>query len=61
MFKTQTGNYIKIQKNQNTKMGTVALLPGVKRPGHEADHSSSSAKVMNAWSYTSILSCAFRA
>jgi hypothetical protein len=48
-------------KNQNSKMGTVALLPGVKRPGHEADHSPSSAKIMNAWSYTPILSYAFKA
>jgi len=31
-----------------------ALFPGVKRPGHEADHSPPpSAKVKNAWSYTS--------
>jgi hypothetical protein len=35
-------------------MGTRGSLPGVKRPGREADHSSpSSAKVKNAWSYTS--------
>jgi hypothetical protein len=32
------------------------LSPGVKRPGHEADHSLPfSAKVKNAWSYTSVL------
>jgi hypothetical protein len=61
MFETQRRNYIKIQKTQNTKMGTMALLRGVKRPGHEADHSPSSAKVMNAWSYTSVLFCAFKA
>jgi len=54
MFKTQT-------RKKNTKIGTVDFLPGVKRSGNEADHSPSSAKVMNAWSYTSILSCAFRA
>jgi hypothetical protein len=31
-----------------------ALTSGVKRPGREADHSPpSSAKVKNAWSYTS--------
>jgi len=31
-----------------------ALFLGVKRPGHEADHSPpSSAEVKNAWSYTS--------
>ena len=49
------------EEKQNTKIGTGALLPGVKRPEHEADHSPSSAKVMNAWSYTSILLCAFKA
>jgi hypothetical protein len=33
----------------------VALSPGVKRPGREADHSPSPiAEVKNAWSYTSI-------
>jgi hypothetical protein len=32
----------------------AALSLGVKRPGHEVDHSPpSSAKVKNAWSYTS--------
>jgi hypothetical protein len=32
----------------------LALSPGVKRLGHEADHSPPpSAIVMNAWSYTS--------
>jgi len=30
-----------------------ALSLGVKRPGSEVDHSSSSADVKNAWSYTS--------
>jgi hypothetical protein len=31
------------------------LSPGIKRPGHEADHSPPfSADVKNAWSYTSI-------
>jgi hypothetical protein len=31
-----------------------ALTPGLKRPGHEDDHSPpSSAEVKNAWSYTS--------
>jgi hypothetical protein len=35
-------------------MGTGELSPGVQRPGREADHSlPSSAKVKNAWSYTS--------
>jgi len=30
------------------------VLPGVKRPGREADHSTpSSAEVKNAWRYTS--------
>jgi hypothetical protein len=48
-------------KNPNTKMGTAALLPGVNRPGHEADHSPPRAKVMNACSCTSIFSDAFRA
>jgi hypothetical protein len=38
--------------------GTLSL--GVKRPGCEADHSSpSSAKVKNAWSYTSTPQYAF--
>jgi hypothetical protein len=33
-----------------------ALIPGVKRPGREADYSPpSSAEVKNAWSYTSTL------
>jgi len=36
-------------------MVTGALSVGVKRPGREADHSpTSSAKVKNAWCYTSI-------
>jgi hypothetical protein len=36
-------------------MGTRGSFPGVKQPGHEADHlSPSSAEVKNAWSYTSI-------
>jgi hypothetical protein len=35
-------------------MGTSDSFPGVKLPGHEADHSPpSSAEVKNAWSYTS--------
>jgi hypothetical protein len=35
-------------------MGTRGSFPGVKWPGHEADHSPpSSAKVKNVWSYTS--------
>jgi len=35
-------------------VGTGALSPAVKRPGHEADHSpTSSAEVKLAWSYTS--------
>jgi hypothetical protein len=38
------------------------ISPGVKRPGREADHSSlSSAKVKNAWSYTSTSPYAFMA
>jgi hypothetical protein len=36
-------------------MGSEAFIPGLKRPGCEADHSpSSSAEINNAWSYTSI-------
>jgi hypothetical protein len=36
------------------QMGTEGLYAGVKRPGREAHHSlPSSAKVKNAWSYTS--------
>jgi len=36
------------------------LSPGVKQPGHEADHSYlSSAKVKNTWNYTSIPPYAF--
>jgi len=35
-------------------MGIRDYLPGVKRPGREADHSPPpSAEVKNAWSYTS--------
>jgi len=35
-------------------MGTGGSFAGVKQPGHEADHSPpSSAKVKNAWNYTS--------
>jgi hypothetical protein len=35
-------------------MGNRAISLGLKRPGHEADHSPpSSADVKNAWSYTS--------
>jgi hypothetical protein len=35
-------------------MHCMVCFPGVKRPGHEANHSSpSSAKVKNEWSYTS--------
>jgi hypothetical protein len=33
-------------------MGTRESFPGVKCPGHEADHSPN-AKVKNAWNYTS--------
>jgi hypothetical protein len=36
-------------------IGIRGSFPGLKRPGREADHSPpSSAKVKNAWSYTSI-------
>jgi hypothetical protein len=36
-------------------VGTGSSLPGIRRPGNEADHSPpSSAEVKNAWSYTSI-------
>jgi hypothetical protein len=35
-------------------MGTGVFLPRVKRPGREADHSSTStAEVKRAWSYSS--------
>jgi hypothetical protein len=41
-------------------MGTRGSFPGVKRPGHEADHSSPySAEVTNAWGYTSAPQYAF--
>jgi hypothetical protein len=41
-------------KQNNNEKYDLALSLGVKRPGHEADHSpQSSAKVKNAWSYTS--------
>jgi len=34
--------------------GYEGLFPGVKRPGHESDHSHpSSAEVKNAWNYIS--------
>jgi hypothetical protein len=37
-------------------MGNDGSFPGVNRPGRESDHSPpSSAKVKNAWSYTSTL------
>jgi hypothetical protein len=49
----------KLHKRQTIKMGTGALLPGVKIPEHEAGHSIPSSKVMNAWSCTSVLSCTF--
>jgi hypothetical protein len=36
-------------------IGTRDSFPGVKRPGREGDNSAaSSAKVKNAWSYTTI-------
>jgi hypothetical protein len=35
-------------------MGTGVFSPGIKRPGHEADHSPpSSAEIKNEWSYSS--------
>jgi hypothetical protein len=34
-------------------MGTRGFFPGVKRPGHEADHSSPSSTEVNEWDYTS--------
>jgi hypothetical protein len=34
-------------------VGTGSFLPGVKRPGREPDHSSSSAEVKNQWNYIS--------
>jgi hypothetical protein len=43
-------------------MGTVALSPGVKRPGHEADDSSpTSAEIKKMWVYTSTPPYAFMA
>jgi hypothetical protein len=37
----------------------AALVPGVKRPGNETDHSPSRAEVKNAWSFTSTLQHVF--
>jgi hypothetical protein len=34
-----------------------ALSLGVKRPGHEANHSPPSTEVKNVWRYTSTLIC----
>jgi hypothetical protein len=49
--RVQTGSGVHPASYQ---MGTGVLSLGIKRPGREADHSSlSSAKVKNAWSYTS--------
>jgi len=33
----------------------IQWVQGVKRPGHEADHSPTSCAEVNAWSHTSIL------
>jgi len=42
--------------NKSYPIDTRGSFPGVKRPGHEADHSPpSSAEVKNAWSYTPLL------
>jgi len=35
-------------------LGTGFSSPGIKRPGHETDHSPSSIADNNAWNYTSI-------
>jgi len=43
-------------------MGTRGSLPGVKRPGRDAEHSPPfNAEVNNAWCYTSTLQYAFMA
>jgi hypothetical protein len=61
-FPVGAGNFSLHHRIQNSSRahpasyptGTRALSLGVKRPGHEADHSlPSSAEVKNAWSYTS--------
>jgi len=44
-----TSNYHPLER------GTRRSFPGVKWPGHEADHPRpSSAEVKNSWNYTSI-------
>jgi hypothetical protein len=60
-FPARDGNFYLLHRVQNGSGPTQppvqwvqgALSSGVKRPGREADHSSPSAKVKNAWRYTS--------
>jgi hypothetical protein len=53
-------HYMSIQTDSGAQpvsytMGTRGSLPGIKRPGREADNSPpSSIEVKNAWNYTSI-------
>jgi len=50
-YRVQTGS---VAHPASCPMGTGGSYLGVKRPGHEADHSPpSSAEVINAWSYLS--------
>jgi hypothetical protein len=40
---------------------SIQWVPGVKRPGHDADHSPPSAEVKKTWMYTSTPPYAFMA
>jgi hypothetical protein len=57
LYVVQTGSGT---RSASYPMGTVAPLPGVKRPGSDADHSfPSSADVKKTWIYTSTLPYVF--
>jgi hypothetical protein len=53
---------IKTDLKRDRTMGTKISFPGVRRPGHEADHSPpTSAEVKKMWFYTSTPPYAFMA
>jgi hypothetical protein len=52
-------DFIMISSYHSTKQGAPPL--GVKRSGHEADHSPPPSAEVNAWSYTSAPRYAFKA
>jgi len=56
--RVQTGSGAHPAPNQTSTGGS---FPGVKLPGSEDDHSSPSAWVLNAWSYSSTLPYVFMA